>query len=301
MRPRNFRVKTIKLRKCISQGLILPLSLLPNNKKGYKEGDNVTEMLGITKYLTSTEKREIEKENIQDNCINKFFKRYEWYRRLLSKKRKERFPKFIRKTDETRIQNLPNVCTELENVPLYVSEKLNGSSATYALVQNKKWFGLKTKFEFIVCSRNIWLKKKDLTNNYWKIAEKYKIEEQLKELIGNRPFLILQGEMLGPGIQGNIYKLQDIDFYAFNLIENPYTFVEPLKAESILYAHGIKHVPILSTNYILKPSISECIEDTNLKSKLNNKVPIEGIVCRDYDKNISFKIINPKHLLKYDE
>lgn len=302
MRPRNFKVKTIRLRKQVSQGLVFPLSILPNKK--WKEGDDVTELLGITKYLTPTEREEERREAIQRSRINKFLMGYKWYRRVTNifRAKKDRgWPKFIKKTDEPRIQLFPHICKNEENTFFYASEKLNGSSATYALIRNKTWFGLKTKYEFIVCSRKIRLEKKDLTNNYWKVAEKFKIEEALKDLIEDKPFVILQGELLGPKVQGNIYGVEDVDFYVFNFIIPPYRFVSPERAKNILKCYGIKHVPILDTKYQLKDSISECIIDTDLKSKINNKVLIEGIVCRNYDKNMSFKIINPKHLLKYEE
>ena len=302
MRPRNFRVKTIKLRKCTSQGLILPLSLLPNNKKGYKEGDDVTELLGITKYLTPTEREEERREAIQRSRINKFFMRYKWYRRvanLFRIKKDKGWPKFIKKTDEPRIQLFPHICENEKDTLFYASEKLNGTSASYFLIKQKYLFFFE-RLIFGVCSRNVYLKTEIHPNNYWDIARDLKIKDVLKNMIGNNKFIILQGEIIGPGIQDNKYKLKKKEFFAFNLIIPPYTFVEPLIAEEELCKNSISHVPILSIGYKLQSSISKCIERAEGRSLISN-IPREGLVLRNYDKGLSFKIINPKYLLKYDE
>lgn len=299
MRERKFRVKTIRLRKQISQGLLFPLSILPEKRFGsYKEGDDVTKILGITKYLTPSEKEEIRREQIKDNRIKKYLKRYSWYRKLFPKKTGS-FPKFIKKTDEDRIQLFPNICEELKYLPLEATEKLDGQSGTYAMIKTKKKLIFKS-LDYIVCSRRLQYPRKDMSKTWWQISEKYPIQKFLESWVrGNYQFVILQGEIVGPGIQGNKYELDEIDFYVFNFILPPYTIYDASFTKNLVESWGMKHVPIINKEYLLKPTIKESIEDTNLKSVLNPKVPIEGFVCRNNERNISFKMINPVFLLKY--
>lgn len=108
LRDRKFRVRTIKLRGQVSQGLVLPLDILPPGK--YNVGDDVTELLGITKYDPQAQQEAMlltKQPNTPKNPIAKFMMRFKWYRKLFMKpKRKGGFPDWIVKTDETRIQNL---------------------------------------------------------------------------------------------------------------------------------------------------------------------------------------------------
>jgi hypothetical protein len=110
---------------------------------------------------------------------------------------------------------------------------------------------------------------------------------------------VLQGEIIGGNIQGNKYKIDGYDFYAFNLIY-PNKNIDSCSATELLRDYGIKFVPILNVNFKLKNSIKEMVEHAKGKSTL---LPIlrEGIVLRNYEKSISFKVINPDFLLKNEE
>ena len=113
LKDRKFRIRTIKLRGQVSQGLILPLSVLPVGN--YKEGCDVTGLLEVRKYDPQAEaeqKLAEEKLRHSKNKVSKFLSRYPWYRRLIFKPKKDRFPGFIKKTDEPRIQLFPNICDE---------------------------------------------------------------------------------------------------------------------------------------------------------------------------------------------
>lgn len=181
LRPRKFRIKTIKLKGQVSQGLVLPLSILPEGK--YVEGTDVTEIIGVKKYDPQLElenrlfQEKIERNN---NKINKFFSRFPWYRKLFFKPNKSTFPKFIKKTDEDRIQLFTNICERQTGVTFDYTEKLDGQSATYFLVQKPKLFGVfNMGYEFGVCSRNLHLPKED-SSSYWTIAKQYNIEQVLR-------------------------------------------------------------------------------------------------------------------------
>jgi len=298
LRQRKFRVRTIKLRNTISQGLILPLSVLPKGK--YKEGDDITSLLSVKKYdpQAEIEQRLLDEKNAREtNKIKKLLNRMSWFRRLFGSRRAS-FPSFIKKTDEDRIQLFPHICENEKDTIFEVTEKVDGQSGTYFLVQTKGWFG-KKKFTFGVCSRKLLLPKPD-SSSYWIIAKKYNVENVLKNLIGDNKFIALQGEIIGPKIQDNKYKVLEHDFFAFNLILSDGRKFNNLKAKTILADQGIKFVPLLDNAFTLKSTIPEMVEYSNGKSVLADNLR-EGIVIRNYEKNISFKVVSPKFLLEYNE
>ena len=146
LRDRKFRIRTIKLKGQVSQGLVLPLSTLDSyvkEKGGLKfikpalePGDDVTNYLGITKYLSPSERDEISQQerNIANdkNRLRKFMMRYSWFRRLfLSERQKSGFPYWVSKTDEERIQNIPQVLQQFADKEVYVTEKIDYQSVTF--------------------------------------------------------------------------------------------------------------------------------------------------------------------------
>ena len=226
------------------------------------------------------------------------FLRYEWFRKLFGKSKREKraFPNWIVKTNEERIQNKTTMfeIEKRKGTEFTVTEKLDGQSATYFL-RKTRW----KKYEFGVCSRNIRLYKPD-TSSYWKIAKKLDIEHVLRELIGNNSSVILQGEIVGPGIQGNKYKLDDLNFFAFNLIF-PDRRVNTLNMPFYLSVHDISTVPILKDRTLLKDSIAEMVDSARDMSELLDTQKREGVVWRNLDRTISFKVINPDFSLDEEE
>jgi hypothetical protein len=300
LRSRKFRIKTIKLRGQISQGLVLPLTVLTNSKE-YKIGDDVTDVLGIKKHDPEAELEQNildNNNNIINNKINKYFSKYSWYRRLFFTPKKSSFPNFIKKTDENRLQNIPNIIHTEKDTDFMVTEKIEGQSATYYLLKNPKQWQFWNKYIFGVCSRNLELPKED-NSSYWTIARQYNIKNVLHNLIGEEKFIVLQGEIIGDKIQKNIYKINGYDFYAFNLIY-PNNKIDTVIMEAILSAHNIKTVPSLAYDFNLKPTIQENIDYSKGMSKIYPTLR-EGVVLRNYNKNISFKIINPEYLLKNND
>jgi len=302
LRDRKFRVRTIRLKKQVSQGLVLPLSVLPDNKK-YSEDDDVTDILKIRKYDPEGDaelKLQEERLKHSKNKLEKFLAKYKWYRKILSffnPKKEKGFPKFIKKTDEDRIQLFPNIVNTEKDTVFSVTEKVDGCSATYFLVADKNWLG-KKKYRFGVCSRNLYLKNPD-NSSYWTVAKQYDIENILKKIIQKNDFVAIQGEILGSNIQGNKYKIiNGYKLKCFNLIY-PDKKVNSEEANLILGSEGLEFVPILDNNFKLKPSISENVDYAKGKSVLAD-IQREGVVVRNYEKGISFKIINPEFLLKYN-
>jgi hypothetical protein len=185
----------------------------------------------------------------------------------------------------------------------YFANKIlvHNCSASYFLIKkNKKflWFNLGKTFEFGVCSRNLYLPKEN-DGSYWSIARKYNLKKVLENIIGDADWVAIQGEILGTNIQGNKYKVTEYEMYAFNLIYSDKK-LDNLIASEILKKEGIKFVPLLDNNFKLLPSISENVNYAKGKSVIADSLR-EGVVVRNYEKGLSFKIINPEFLLKFEE
>jgi hypothetical protein len=303
MRERKFRVRTIKLRKQLSQGICFPLSILPNYdrpmKWGYEVEKDVTEILGITKYdpQAIAEQKETERKlGVEKSRFKRFFLRYTWFRRLFAPMNRLPFPAFIKKTDEERIQNMPWVCEKEKDTMFRITEKIDGTSATYFVLRNKPWKFWKP-FIFGVCSRNYQLVKPD-NSSYWKVANKLNIKERMIEAVKffGLKSLVWQGEIIGPNIQGNKYNVKDYDLYLFNLyVDGVLSFPNRIECGNFNF------VPLIAWKSGYFNSVADWLVFADRFSVLNPDIPAEGIVCRNYEKGISFKVINNKFLLKYEE
>lgn len=263
------RLRTVRLRGTLSQGLILPLSTIPETWDDgvlcsvddlYSEGEGVSELLGIIKY-----------EPPIPAC--------------LAGEVKGLFPSFLRKTDQERIQNLSQEFESFKQYDFEISEKLDGSSCT--IYYNNGDFG--------VCSRNLDLKPND-NNTFWKMCQKYDLESKLK-LLGKN--IAIQGEVIGTSIQGNPYKISGQDFYVFDIYDidkqEYYNSVERLQlCESL----ELKHVPVLEQVGI-SDSIESLLKYAEGKSELNSITEREGLVFKCIQNpSISFKAISNSFLLK---
>lgn len=269
----GFRIKTVKLRGEISQGLLVPIwqffEKSSHDQNWYFEdevdyiqvGEDVTDRLGVKKW-------ELPGTNFGADA-------------------KGGFPSYIPKTDQERIQN---IC--IESIPegnYEITEKLEGSSMTVFLNNG----------EFGVCSRNVELKEGD--NVFWNTAKKYNLENVLHTFNGN---YAIQGELVGPGIQGNIYKLTEHKFYVFDIYDikkGRYLYFDERIA---LLNNHLFHAPILGfmnkkemVNHE-RNGLLRIAEDVSL---VNTNVEREGIVFKSTSSQFSFKAISNKYLLKEKE
>lgn len=315
LEQRGYRIKTLKMGGVYSQGICFPLSILPQRERGYDIGDDVTEILGIKHYdeykdelalqkqldSNRTESKELKKK------IMKFMFSHKRTRPLAlklftnaTKRERAGFPDFVSKTDETRIQNMPQIL-ERKDIKYSITEKLDGSSCTYALKRNKGFMSLFHPFEFYVCSRNI--RVFDKNTFYWQMAKKYDIENVLKNIIDHREWIAIQGECIGEGIQGNMYKMHEKDLYVFNVRipdwkdEDFQVIMDSLEAKALVEAHGMKFVPILETDYVLPDTVNEMISYASGKSVINPEVMREGLVLRNSKHEISFKAVSNDYLM----
>ena len=259
----GFRLKTIRLRGQLSQGLILPIHILPFGD-AFHEGQDVTEVLGIIKYEPPVPAE-------------------------LAGKVKGLFPSFLRKTDEERVQNLASEYEEYRTSDhkFYVTEKLDGSSATFYLRNG----------EFGVCSRNLELLETE-GNTFWKVARELNLENKMKSLGKN---ISIQAELIGESVQGNPYKIKGQTIRCFNLYNiDTQEYSSLTEFKDTVEMLGLETVPVLDTNFKLPDTIDELLKFADSKSELNPNYDREGIVIRTLDRKISFKVISNKFLLKYE-
>jgi RNA ligase (TIGR02306 family) len=270
----GFRIRTIKLRGQVSQGLIMPLSILAEPYiYGYAEGTDLTELLGVKKWEVLIPVH-------------------------LAGLIKGSFPSFIPKTDEVRIQSVPNVLVRNKGTPVYITEKVDGTSATFYFRGGN----------FGVCSRNNEMKD-DEQNVYWKVAKTLELEKRLSDVGFD---IAVQGEILAPGIQKNRYLMKEPNLFVFSVFDlgkgifhhtnNQLSFKE---MQELCRLMGLATVPIVSDYDTLDYSVDELVELSKGRSLLNMNIEREGIVVRSVvemnDEEIgrlSFKVINPNFLLK---
>lgn len=298
LRKNHFRIRTVKMRKVLSQGIAFPLTILNGHiPEGIdiKLDDDVTEYLGIVKY----------EPNIPA---------------CLAGTIRGTFPtNYFHKTDEERIQNFSlKDINKILDTPLYVTEKIDGSSVTYGVIDG----------EFHVCSRNMDLKPDD-KNAYWQFAIRENLEEKLLKYCSDnniRTFCI-QGELIGPGIQKNKYKQDQLNvllFYAYNADVDLY-LGRPNFVLDICCHWQLTMVPYLyyETYTTLRDILSEatgCDINGNIDQEQRQQLfdiliamadgksaltdgPREGLVFRcphsmNSANKVSFKVISNAYLLK---
>lgn len=266
--PREFggvrgeRLRTVKLRGQVSQGLLLPLNdLLKMKYDGNSvivEGDDVSEMLGIQKWEAPVP------ANLAGDVRGVF-------------------PSFVPKTDQERIQNLTEEFKTWTDLVWEVTEKLDGSSMTVYYKDG----------DFGVCSRN-WNLAESESNSMWQQARAYNLEQLLAQE-GN---YAVQGEIVGEGIQGNPYRIRGQDFYVYDIFDIvKQRYLSPAERQTFVNRNNLKHVPVITESLVTPTTIESILMSAEGKSLLNQNTEREGLVFKS-DGNVSFKAISNKFLLK---
>lgn len=318
LEPKKFKIKTQKMCKVYSQGLLMPLRLFPELGDAEINTD-VTQKLGVV--------YSVAEDNVRKRSTNgdskyksmgarhpRLFKtkpirwlmKRNWGRRLLFLffgKKKDKplaFPDFVKKTDEERVENQPWRVGDGKQYVL--TEKLDGTSSTYALRRKGR-----TKYEFYVCSRNVRQADENQKtyhdhNIYWDMAFKYDIERHLREYLEAHKeceWVCVQGESVG-SVQGNPLKLAEDDLYIFNFITSKLGRSGSLEGKEIVESWGMKWVPVLGIGET-QATMEELKEFADGKSAVNPNVLREGIVYRSLDGSDSFKNVSRQFLLKKKE
>lgn len=253
----GFRIKTIKLRGKLSQGLVMSLSDL-GLRQDLPLGDDLTDALGVKKFEKPIPAQ-------------------------LRGKMAGNFPSFIPKTDQERVQNCFD---KLDKTAAWeVTVKLDGTSLTAYTHEGK----------IGVCSRNYELK--DDGNAYWECARESGLIEVLERLRDDGVSIAFQGEMMGPGIQGNREFLQQKEFFLFDIFDiSDGKYLIPVERHLVAEENAIRHVPFFAFETIGDKSVDDLLQMADRASLFN---PIaEGIVWKREDGAASFKVINNRFLLK---
>lgn len=286
-----------------------------------KEGDFLTKRLGVTYAVESDNKRKSSgpdkykkmaarrPELFKKPFIQKMYKT-ELGKRILfllfgRKKDKKGFPTWVKKTDEERCQNLPQLFPG-DGREWIATEKIDGTSTTFTI----RGFGRKQ--EYCVCSRNVLMDKPDKncyydTNVYLGIDKKYKMQDVLSDLLlknkcNNVEYVTVQGETYGAGIQKRDYSISNYDFMAFNLIfgfkDGTSRRYNPIEMTKVLKQYNIPCVPIVDTQFKIPSTCDELLKIAEGKSKIDGKER-EGLVFRTYDGVESFKAVSNPFLLHW--
>ena len=212
----------------------------------------------------------------------------------------------VAKTDQERCENMPWVLKD--KTPFIVTQKCDGSSATYIL-ERKKY----NKFEFYICSRNVRMMKPDQEcfygnrNYYWEVAIKYDIENKMRDYLKNNPdisFICWQGEICAPGIQSNPHHLKDTHFYCFHMTDSKTGRFDIREAKKVWEKYNMEVVPIVNENYIMPDDFEEfkASADGFYEASVcegNFNCPREGFVYyKTTEPTFSFKNVSRAYLCK---
>jgi RNA ligase (TIGR02306 family) len=277
------RLRTIRLRKTLSQGLLLPVDQFDGTRcflpqvqvelgdftmgpKMVYEGDDVTEVLGIKKWERPMDAQ-------------------------LAGMARGNFPSNFPKTDAERVQNLRNDLQKWidEEVKFEVSMKLDGSSMS----------GAKLDDVVHVCSRNLSLKLDQEGNTFIDTAKKIGLIDLLTNF---EQEIAIQGELLGTGIQNNQEKINGHEFFVFEIFKiKEGKYMTATERREFCKANGLKHVPVLHESITLKElginSIADALEYAEGPS-MNPSAKREGVVFKNEDGSIKFKSISNSWLMK---
>jgi hypothetical protein len=145
------------------------------------------------------------------------------------------------------------------------------------------------------CSRNLDLKR-DENNSFWKIAIAHCIEEEMRDMgLDN---IAIQGELVGLGVQGNIYNLSFLDFHVYDVYDvQEGEYWDPSYRRTLVHDLGLKHVPLLGTEATVS-TVEDILTLAEGGSILFPKQEREGIVFKANNGGVTFKAISNKYLLK---
>jgi len=256
---KGFRIRTVKMRGQLSQGLLLPLTQFPELESS-GEGDDVTEKLGVKKWYipeTSTPGGTIIGER----------------------------PMGIPASDEIRIQSALELLDQLKGKPYYITTKMDGTSGIVYFIGGK----------IGCCSRNMEVKDEEGAL-YWLPVYKYGLKDKLVKYGKN---IVITGEICGPGIQKNKLRLPEIEWYVFDVKDwDAGKYFPYEKALDVCAELGLNFVPLEERGDSFAYTLEELLKMAKGKypSGLDKEgIVVRDLMS---PKAVSFKVLNNDALLK---
>ena len=334
LEKRHYKVKTLKMCKTLSQGLLMhaedfgwriihtfdAVCIVDNELISHFANDEsrfLTQKLGVTyaddednsrkaPSVDKYKKMEMRHRKLFKNPVIHWFMRYKFGRKVMffffgkKKDKKNGWPSHIAaRTDVERIQN----CIWLLNdkQPYVASEKVDGSS--FSAMAERGRFG---KIKYYVCSRNVVFDNPNAecfydTNIYFEAWNKYNLKEIITKILNdyNLPNVAIQAEIYGNDVQKRDYSTKEHQMAVFHIVSNCVKF--PMdKVVEICEKYGLPHVPIVDDNYIFPDTIEELQEYVESEPSKIDGLAREGIVFYDKATGAQYvKFVSPNFLMKY--
>jgi len=270
----GFRLRTQRFRGQISQGLLLPLNIFPEIPANPEVGMDVTDLLGVRKW-------EIEERAMSGGTAI------------------GTLPYDIPHTDETRVQEMPELIQEFAGLKYYISTKMDGTSCSIGVDENG----------FHVTGYN-YEYKDDGMSDFYKFINEREYRERVETLArdNNMRTLTLQGEFCAPGIQKNRLRLTKPEWYVFTIRENGRR-VGLYRMLEICDALGIEHMPIEEVGKDLPkkyPTVEALLTRADGEYPKGGKKegivvrPVEPVYSTSISGSLSMKVVSNKYLLKHE-
>ena len=271
----GFRIKTMKFRGQISQGLLLPISQFPEIPADIELGMDVTELLGVKKWEIE------EKATTGGTTIGNL-------------------PYDVPHTDEIRIQAEPELIQEFAGLEYYISTKMDGSSHSIGIDEDG----------FHVTGHN-YEYKNDGSSSFYNLVNERGYREKLEAFVKEAGLktLTIQGELCAPGIQKNRLRLIKPEWYVFTIREDGKR-VGLKRMLEISEALGMTTVPIEEVDVDLPskyPTVEALLERADGDYPNGGKKegivirPTEPVFCPLISASLSMKVVSNKYLLKNED
>lgn len=180
------------------------------------------------------------------------------------------YPYDVPEPNSIRVESAPTLLDELNRYPYHISRKLNGASITTYWRRN----------DFHICSHDAEILDED--NPYYSIATKWGMKDRLL----HRMHLAVQGELVGPDIEGNGEKLDSLEMYVFDLYDmDKCRYLDVDELYYMCSKLGLRPVPLVEVGEAFTHTIDSLYA-------LSDSVGGEGIVLRPYTDTYSDSIMD---------
>ena len=268
----GFRLRTMRFRGQISQGLLLPIEQFPEIPVDVELGRDVSDILDVKKW-------EIEEKATTGGTVI------------------GTLPVDVPHTDETRVQAEPDLIEDFAGLEYYISTKMDGSSHSVSLDEDG----------FHVTGHN-YEYKDDGKSAFYNLVKREDIEDRMRKFYKDNGLRVLtiQGELCAPGIQQNRLKLTRPEWYVFTIREDGKR-VGLKRMQEICKAMELQMVPVeeVGTDLPSKyPTVEALLERADGEYPKGGKKegivirPTEPVYCERISASLSMKVVSNKYLLK---